>query len=451
MQTSDNPTPTRSERGTNWALAVLTLCSFTLGTGEIMIAGLLPDIASDADVSLSTAGLLVSSFAMTVVLGGPVLALTTGRARRRRLLIALMACYAVGNVLSALAPSFLPLAAGRIIAALAHSALMPLFFGIAADIVPPERRGSAVARVSLGFSLAMIAGLPIGAALGQWLSWRATFWAVALLTLAVTVPVAALAPDTPGISEEDDRGRLGELRVLGDRRVQIVTGVTALAAAASFTAYTYVTPLLTDSVGFGESTVTVLLLLFGIGGTVGNLVGGRLTDRSVLGAVSVSVAALGVSLLLLGATASLKVPAVVFLFLFGAAYYAVIPAVNTRLLNVASQQARTLALTVQSSAFNLGTAFGGWLGGRVIAAGAGLRWLPVVGAIVAAVALVLAVGEQAGERRRTSTATPEPAPRSPAPQSSASAQHSPADAPESPASARKEGGGAHPAAETVSQ
>ncbi|MEU1054406.1 MFS transporter [Streptomyces sp. NPDC005876] len=437
MQTSHNPTPTRSERGTNWALAVLTLCSFTLGTGEIMIAGLLPDIASDADVSLSTAGLLVSSFAMTVVLGGPVLALTTGRARRRRLLIALMACYAVGNVLSALAPSFLPLAAGRIVAALAHSALMPLFFGIAADIVPPERRGSAVARVSLGFSLAMIAGLPIGAALGQWLSWRATFWAVALLTLAVTVPVAALAPDTPGISEEDDRGRLGELRVLGDRRVQIVTGVTALAAAASFTAYTYVTPLLTDSVGFAESTVTVLLLLFGIGGTVGNLVGGRLTDRSVLGAVSVSVAALGASLLLLGVTASLKVPAVVFLFLFGAAYYAVIPAVNTRLLNVASQQARTLALTVQSSAFNLGTALGGWLGGRVIAAGAGLRWLPVAGAIVAAVALVLALGEQAGERRRGTKPAPQPS--------------RPVSAAKSSAPARKEGGGAHPAAETVGQ
>jgi DHA1 family inner membrane transport protein len=441
MQTSENPTPTRSERGINWALAVLTLCSFTLGTGEIMIAGLLPDIAADADVSLSTAGLLVSSFAMTVVLGGPVLALTTGRARRRRLLIALMACYAVGNVLSALAPSFLPLAAGRIIAALAHSALMPLFFGIAADIVPPERRGTAVARVSLGFSLAMIAGLPIGAALGQWLSWRATFWAVALLTLAVTVPVAALAPDTPGISEEDDRGRLAELRVLGDRRVQIVTGVTALAAAASFTAYTYVTPLLTDSVGFDESTVTVLLLLFGIGGTVGNLVGGRLTDRSVLGAVSVSVAALGASLLLLGLTASLKVPAVVFLFLFGAAYYAVIPAVNTRLLNVASQQARTLALTVQSSAFNLGTALGGWLGGRVIAAGAGLRWLPVVGAIVAAIALILALGENAGERRRATASDP---------QSSTSASESSTSASESPASARESSASAPEPAKSAS-
>ncbi|NEY30635.1 MFS transporter [Streptomyces sp. PRKS01-65] len=412
MQTSDNRTDVRSGRGTGWALAVLTLCSFTLGTGEIMIAGLLPGIASDADVSLSTAGLLVSSFAMTVVLGGPVLALTTGRARRRRLLVTLMACYAVGNVLSALAPSFLPLAAGRIVAALAHSALMPLFFGIAADIVPPERRGSAVARVSLGFSLAMIAGLPIGTALGQWLGWRATFWAVALLALAATVPVAALAPDTPGISVEETRGRLGELRVLGDRRVQAVTGITALAAAASFTAYTYVTPLLTDTVGFGASAVTVLLLLFGVGGTVGNVVGGRLTDRSVLGAVSASVAALGAALLLLGVTASLKVPAVASLFLFGAAYYAVIPAVNTRLLDVASQQARTLALTVQSSAFNVGTALGGWLGGRIIAAGAGLRWLPVAGAAVAVLALVLALAESAGERRRTAPPAPAAGPGS---------------------------------------
>ncbi|MEU1106977.1 MFS transporter [Streptomyces tibetensis] len=411
MHTSSNP-PT--ERGSAWALAVLTLCSFTLGTGEIMIAGLLPDIAADAGVSLSTAGLLVSSFAMTVVIGGPVLALTTGRARRRHLLLALMITYVLGNVVSAVATSFWPLAIGRIIAALAHSALMPLFFGIAADVVPPHKRGMAVARVSLGFSLAMIAGLPIGTALGQWLSWRATFWAVAALTLAVTVPVAALAPNTPGISADEDRGRLAELRVLGDRRVQIVTGITALCAAASFTAYTYVTPLLTDAVGFSESAVTPLLLLFGIGGTVGNLIGGRLTDRSVLGAVSVCVATLAGSLLLLGATTSFKTPAVGFLFLFGAAYYAVMPAVNTRLLNVASQQARTLALTVQSSAFNLGTALGGWLGGRVIAAGAPLGWLPAVGGGVAVLALVFALVEMAGERRRTPVADQEPADQEPA-------------------------------------
>ncbi|BBC94471.1 MFS transporter [Streptomyces rochei] len=416
MHTPQNPS---AERGSGWALTVLTLCAFTLGTGEIMIAGLLPEIADDAGVSLSTAGLLVSSFALTVVIGGPVLALTTGRARRRRLLIALMLTYVLGNVISAVAPSFWLLATGRIVAALAHSALMPLFFGIAADVVPPDKRGMAVARVSLGFSLAMIAGLPIGTALGQWLSWHATFWAIAALTLAATVPVAALAPDTPGISEAEDQGRLRELRVLGDRRVQVVTGITALAAAASFTAYTYVTPLLTDTVGFGESTVTVLLLLFGIGGTVGNLIGGRLTDRSVLGAIALSVAALAVSLLLLGASTGVKVVAVAFLFLFGAAYYAVIPAVNTRLLDVASRQARTLALTVQSSAFNLGTALGGWLGGRVIAEGAGLRWLPVVGSLVALAALLLAVGEVRGERRGTAAREPAvhsvPTPSAPAP------------------------------------
>ncbi|MER8029366.1 MFS transporter [Streptomyces bauhiniae] len=389
------------------ALTVLTLCSFTLGTGEIMIAGLLPGIAVDVGVSLPTAGLLVSSFALTVVIGGPVLALTTGRARRRGLLVALMTAYVLGNVVSALAPSFAPLAGGRVIAALAHSALMPLFFGIAADIVPPEKRGTAVARVSMGFSLAMIAGLPLGTAVGQWLGWRATFWAVAALTAAVTVFVASLAPDSSSV--ERGQGRLRELRVLGDRRVQLVTAVTALSAAASFTAYTYVTPLLTDSVGFSASHVTLLLLLFGIGGTVGSVIGGRLTDRSTLGAIAWCVGALAASLLLLGVTVGVKSLAVGSLFLFGAAYYAVIPAVNTRLLDVASRRARTLALTVQSSAFNLGTALGGWLGGRIIAGGARLNWLPVAGGLIAVVALALALAERAGERRRETARCTSPA------------------------------------------
>ncbi|AEW98552.1 MFS transporter [Streptantibioticus cattleyicolor] len=400
MRTTRNPsTQPRQRPGASWALTVLTVCAFTLGTGEIMIAGLLPRMASDTGVSLATAGLLVSAFALTVVVGGPVLALTCGRVRRRRLVAACMACYAVGNVVSAVAPSYLPLALGRVLAALAHSALMPLFFGLAADVVPAHRRGSAVARVSLGFALAMIAGLPIGTALGQWLGWRATFWAVALLTVAVAVPLAALTPDAPGGEESGSRG---ELRVLGDRRVRMVTAVTALAAAAAFTAYTYVTPLLTDTAGFRPSAVTVLLLLFGVGGTVGNLVGGKLTDRSVLGGVCAGLAALAGSLLLLGMTAHVPAAAVVCLFGFGAAYYAVIPAVNTRMLDVASGRARTLALTVQSSAFNLGTALGGWLGGRVIAVGAGLRWLPLAGGVVALAALALAAGEAAGERRRSS-------------------------------------------------
>ncbi|MEW2134578.1 MFS transporter [Streptomyces sp. NPDC005435] len=379
------------------ALAVLTLCSFTLGTGEIMIAGLLPAIAADVSVPLSTAGLLVSAFALTVVVGGPVLALSTGRAPRRALLTALMGCYVLGNVVSALAPGFGLLAGGRVLAALAHSALMPLFFRTAADLVPPERRGRAVARVSAGFSLAMIAGLPLGTAVGQWLGWRATFWAVAALTAAVTVCVAPLVPRTPEPAAPGRR--LTELRVLGDRRVRAVTAVTALSAAAAFTAYTYITPLLTGPAGFSPAAATVLLLLFGIGGTVGSTAGGRLTDRSVTGAIGWTVGALAVALLLLAVTTGAKVPAVAALFLFGAAYYAVIPAVNTRLLDVAAGRARTLALTVQSSAFNLGTALGGWLGGRLLAAGAGLERLPLAGSLIALVALGWALREAAGERR----------------------------------------------------
>ncbi|KUL55473.1 transporter [Streptomyces sp. NRRL F-4489] len=390
---------------------MLTLCAFTLGTGEIMIAGLLPDVAADAGVPLSTAGLLVSVFALTVVVGGPVLALATTAVRRRTLLAALLALYAAGSAVSAVAPGFPLIAAGRVAAALAHAGLMPLFFGLAADVVPAHKRGTAVARVSLGLGLATVAGLPIGTALGQWLSWRAAFAAVALLTLAAAGPVLALvrAAGDPAAGGAGDAGsaaggRAGELRVLGERRVQAVVAVTALSAAAAFTAYTYVTPLLTDTVGISPRYVTVLLLLFGTGGTLGNLIGGKLADRSVTGAVRAGVLALAGSLLLLGASVAVRPLAVAALFLFGAAYYAVIPAVNTRLLNVASQRARTLALTVQSSAFNLGIAVGGWLGGQLIAGGLALRWVPVAGGAVALLALVAAAAEHRGERRRTGAA-----------------------------------------------
>ncbi|MFB4295043.1 MFS transporter [Actinomadura sp. NTSP31] len=380
------------------ALAVLTLCAFTFGTGEIMIAGLLPEIAGSVDVSLATAGLLVSVFAATVVVGGPLLALATARTRRRRMLVALMLLFVVGNTAAALAPSFAALAAGRIAAALAHAALMPLFFAVAADVAPPERQGSAVARVSLGFSLAMIAGLPLGTALGHWLGWRATFWAMAALATVALALVTPIVPDTPA---GGPGGRAAELRVLADRRVQSVITVTVLGAAGAFTAYTFVTPLLTGITGFGATAVTVLLLLFGAGGTVGGLAGGRMADRSVTGATVAGMAALAVSLLGLGLLAGDRAGAVVFLLLFGAAYYAVIPAVNTRMIEVASHRARTLALTVQSSAFNLGIAFGGWLGGRVID-GPGLRWTPAAGAAAAALGWAVALAEH----RRSATAPP---------------------------------------------
>ncbi|MFC5185580.1 MFS transporter [Actinomadura harenae] len=368
------------------ALAVLTLCAFTFGTGEIMIAGLLPDIAASVEVSLSTAGLLMSVFAATVVVGGPVLSLLAGRVRRRRMVVALMLVFVAGNATAAASSSFALLAAGRIAAALAHAALLPVFFAVAADVAPPGRQGSAVARVSLGFSLAMIAGLPLGTALGHWLGWRAAFWAMAALAAVALALVAPIVPDT---AAGGSGGRAAELRVLADRRVQTVIAVTALGAAGAFTAYTFVTPLLNEVAGFGSTAVTVLLLLFGVGGTVGGLAGGRLADRSVTGSIVAGMAALAVSLLGLGLLAGNRASATVFLLLFGAAYYAVIPAVNTRMIEVASDRARTLALTLQSSAFNLGIAVGGWFGGRVIDGGPGLRWTPVAGAVVAAVGLAV--------------------------------------------------------------
>ncbi|MEV0082161.1 MFS transporter [Saccharopolyspora sp. NPDC050642] len=376
-------------------LLVLTGCAFILGTGEIMLAGLLPEIAAEVGVPLPIAGMLISMFALTVVVGGPVLALATGGLARKPLVLALMLLFAGGNVVAALSPSFPLLVGSRVLAALAHAALMPLFFGVAVDLVPPERRASAVARVSLGLSLATVIGLPIGAAVGQWLGWRAMFWALAALTLAATALLRLLLPT----GQRAVAGRLAELRVLGDRRVQVTVAMTALGAAAAFTAYTYITPMLTDVTGFGPMTVTALLLVFGIGGTAGNVLGGRLADRALMPAICGALASLAAALLLLGSVAANKPLTVAALFAFGAAYYAVIPVVNTRLLAVASQQARTLALTVQSSAFNLGITAGGWFGGRLIGHGFPLWMVPVAGGVLAVLALVIAVVESAGDRR----------------------------------------------------
>ncbi|RKT84005.1 MFS transporter, DHA1 family, inner membrane transport protein [Saccharopolyspora antimicrobica] len=376
-------------------LLVLTGCAFLLGTGEIMIAGLLPEIAAGLGVSLPLAGTLISVFALTVVVGGPLLALATGGVDRRPLVLGLLGVFAASNVIAALSSSYLLLVGSRALAAFAHAALMPLFFGVAVDLVPADKRATAVARVSLGLGLATVAGLPIGAAVGNRLGWRATFWGLSALVIVVVALLWVLLP--PG--QRAAESRLAELRVLRERAVLLTAATTALGAGAAFTAYTYIAPLLTEVTGFAPVTVTALLLVFGFGGTIGNVLGGKLADRDLMRTICGSLAVLGAALLLLGAVATNKPLTAAALFAFGTAYYAVIPAVNTRMLEVASQQARTLALTVQSSAFNSGIAAGGWFGGQLIGRGLPLQAVAVAGGGLAVVAALVAAFDAVGARR----------------------------------------------------
>lgn len=379
------------------SLFALMLCVFSVGTAESVIAGILPEIAGDLDVSMSAVGLLVSGYALTVVLAGPLLTLGTGRVPQKTLVLSLIFVFVLGNLVAATAGGYPLLMAGRVLSALAHCTLFAVCIVIANRLVGPGRQGSAVAKVALGLNLATVAGVPIGTAIGQHFGWRATFWAVLAMSVVSAVLVVAFVPAVPGPTGS---GAVSELRVFGHQPVQAAIGVTVLASAGAFTAYTFIAPLLTEVSGFGAGGLTALLLLFGAGSVVGNILGGRAADRALLPSLVATLSVLAASLLLLALVAPVQPLTAVAVFLFGASYFAIIPAVQARIMTAAGAQAPTLALAVNISAFNIGIAGGAWLGGRVIDAGLGLRAVTVVAAVVTAAGVAVAVRELFRDRIR---------------------------------------------------
>jgi MFS transporter, DHA1 family, inner membrane transport protein len=385
------------------ALFALMLCVFSVGTAESVIAGILPQIAGDLGVSVPAVGLLVSGYALTVVLGGPLVTLLTGRTPRKALVLGLIGVFVLGNLIAAVADDYAMLLTGRVVSALAHCTMFAVCIVIANGLVGAGRQGSAVAKVALGLNLATVVGVPIGTVLGQEFGWRSTFWAVLLMSVVSALLVLVFVPAVPGPSSA---GAVGELAVLRDRRVRSAIMMTVFASAGAFAAYTFIAPLLTEVGGFWPVALTVLLFVFGGGSIVGNLVGGRLVDRAVLPALVSTVAALTLSLLFLAAVTPVRPLAVLAVLLFGASYFSIIPALQARIMTAAGARAPTLALAVNISAFNIGIGGGAWLGGRVIDAGLGYRAVVLVGAATVVVSVLIAVRELSAARSRD---TPSPA------------------------------------------
>ncbi|WBB80511.1 MFS transporter [Micromonospora sp. WMMD882] len=386
-------------------LFALMLCVFSVGTAESVIAGILPQIAGDLGVSVPAVGLLVSGYALTVVVGGPLVTLLTGRIPRKSLVLGLIAVFVAGNLIAAVADDYAVLLAGRVVSALAHCTMFAVCIVIANGLVGAGRQGSAVARVALGLNLATVVGVPIGTVLGQEFGWRSTFWAVLLMSVVSALLVFGFVPAVPGPSSA---GAVGELAVLRDRRVWSAVTMTVFASAGAFAAYTFIAPLLTEVGGFGPVALTTLLFVFGGGSIVGNLVGGRLVDRAVLPALVSTVAALTLSLLFLAVVAPVRPLAAVAVLLFGASYFSIIPALQARIMTAAGARAPTLALAVNISAFNIGIGGGAWLGGRVIDAGLGYRAVVLVGAAAVVVSVLVAIRELIVARARdTSTVSRE--------------------------------------------
>ncbi|MFD4713269.1 Cmx/CmrA family chloramphenicol efflux MFS transporter [Streptomyces sp. NPDC056637] len=350
------------------AVYILGLAVFALGTSEFMLSGILPAIADDMDVTIPQAGLLISAFAIGMVVGAPLLAVATLRLPRRTTLIALISVFGLGQVAGALAPTYAVLFASRIVSALACAGFWAVGAAVAIAMVPVTQRARAMAVMIGGLSIANVLGVPAGAFLGDGLGWRAAFWAVGVASAIALVGVVTLIPRIP-LPAQRPRPRR-ELAIYRDRQVWLSITVTALAAGGVFCAFSYLSPLLTDVAGLDEGWVPTVLALFGVGALVGTTIGGRVADAHLFGVLLSGIAASTVFLAALALLGGFAVAAVVLSFLLGFSAFYTAPALNARMFNVAGA-APTLAGATTTAAFNLGNTGGPWLGGTVIDAGLG--------------------------------------------------------------------------------
>ncbi|GGX31703.1 MFS transporter [Streptomyces noursei] len=367
-------------------LMTLMLCVFGITTGEFVIAGILPDIAHDLVVSIPAAGLLVTAYAIGMIVGGPVMTALTARFARKPLIVALLVIVVVGNLASGLAPVYPVLFVARIVTALVTATFFANAIVIAASTAPEGKQASTVSKLVFGMNLSMMLGAPLGTFIGNNFGWRATFYAISAVCLLGLLLVLRFVPDvgssTPGTSA------VAELRVFGNPSLQLAIVITAVANMGLLIVFTYFAPLLTDLTGFAAGTVPVLLLLYGVGAAVGNFVGGWLSDRALMPSQVGLLGLLALGLVAMWAVSGNIVLTAVMVFLIGAMGFSVIPGMQTRVLNTASA-APTLAIAVNASAYQLAAALAGWLGGRVIDSGLGLKSVYLTSAAVTVLGILL--------------------------------------------------------------
>lgn len=360
------------------ALFALAMGGFSIGTGEFVIMGLLPNAAADLNVSIPQAGHLISTYALGVVIGAPVLAVLGARAPQRRLLVLLMMMFALGNIISTFAPTYHSMLWARFFTGLPHGTYFGVAALVAARLVPRKQRTQAVAFVLMGLTVATLIGVPIAAAVGQWLGWRAAFGIVGLLGIVAFVMVAMLVPYIPA---NDHANPLDELTALKNKQVWLTLGIGAIGSGGLFAVFSYVKPTMMQVAGMGESTIPWVLALFGLGMVAGNLIGARLADKHLENTIK-GILIWGVFILLLFYwTSHHAVLGSINIMLIGT-LVALGPALQSRLMDVAGK-AQTLAAALNHSAFNAANALGAWLGG--ISIGAGLGWSSTawVGALLA--------------------------------------------------------------------
>lgn len=389
------------------ALFALTIAAYAIGTTEFVIVGLLPTVAEDLHITLSLAGLIVSVYALGVTFGAPILTVLTGRIERKPLLLGLMALFILGNTAAALSPSYEVLLVARVLSAFAHGVFFSVGATIAASLVPENRRGSAIAMMFMGLTVAIVTGVPLGTFIGQTFGWRATFWAVSGLGVVAFAGIAALLPST--LSKAPPATIMDQIRVLGSGRLFMVFIMTALGYGGTFVTFTFLASMLEQVSGFEASSVSLILVLYGVAIAVGNIAGGRIADRNPIKALTGLFALQAAVLVLFTFTAVSPLWALFTLAALGFLSFANVPGLQLYVVQLAKQHrpgAVDVASALNIAAFNLGIAAGAWIGGMVVDSSLGLGATPWIGAILVAVALVLTVWSGALDRRAEAISQP---------------------------------------------
>ncbi|QOW19579.1 MFS transporter [Lysobacter ciconiae] len=390
------PPPDRPQGQSRYAviLFALALGGFAIGTSEFAMMGLMPNLVQAFAVNEPQVGHMISAYALGVVVGAPVLAILGARLPRRTLLLALMAFYALGNLATALAPSYATMLAFRFIAGLPHGAYFGVAMLVAADLAGPERRGTAVSQVMLGLSIAILVGNPLATWMGQAFSWRYTFAMVAAVAVVTALMIGRHLASVPADPEQSP---LRELRAFNTSQVWLTLLIGAIGFAGMFCVFSYLTATLTHVTGLGEGWIPIALAVFGAGSVVGNLAGGWLVDRMQFRATAVILiwSALVLAVFPLAAHSLWTIlPAVLAIGTMGALG----PALQTRLMDVAGE-AQTLAAASNHAAFNAANALGPWLGGLAITAGLGWTSTGYVGAATAVAGLLIYLYARRGDHR----------------------------------------------------
>lgn len=369
----------------NFPLLALAIGAFAIGTTEFSPMGFLPQIAENLNISIPTAGMLITAYALGVMIGAPFMTLWFGRFSRRKALILAMIIFTIGNILAAIAPNYWGLMAARILTSLNHG----VFFGIgsivATSVVPKDKQASAVATMFMGLTIANIGGVPLATWVGQNIGWRMSFAAIALLGVITMLSLWKALPEDKASQRPDVKA---ELKVLTRLPVVLALLTTVMSAGAMFTLYTYIAPSLQNITHASPMFITLMLVLIGIGFSIGNHLGGKFADLSLTKTLTSFLLLLMVSMLLFPILAQTQIGAALALIVWGAAAFAVVPPLQIRVMSVA-HEAPGLASSVNIGAFNLGNALGATAGGAVLNMGMSYAAVSIAGAVLTALGLVL--------------------------------------------------------------